>query len=79
MKHLLYLLIAFGLLSSCVAPPTKEAQTLVVQSYVCRLEKATGSNRPIRVCRSREQMDKEKAEAEEFIRRNERLGTLPTQ
>lgn len=79
MKHLILVVIACGLLTSCIAPPALDAEPKVVQSHVCRLEKVTGSNRPTRVCRSQEQIDKEKAEAEEFYRRNERLGTMPTQ
>jgi hypothetical protein len=36
--------------------------------FVCTTEKPTGSNIPKRICRSRAVIDKERAEAEEFVK-----------
>jgi hypothetical protein len=39
------------------------------EEMVCTTEKPTGSNIPKQICRSRAVIDKEQAEAEEFVRR----------
>lgn len=79
MKSRLCCLTILFLSSSCVAPLESDKSVRLSENYICRMEKVTGSNRPTRVCRSREQIEKGEVEAEDFMRRNERLSTMPTQ
>lgn len=41
---------------------------------ICRTQRVTGSHMPVRVCRTRAQMEEERREAQEILRRTGRLG-----
>jgi hypothetical protein len=60
--------------STRVADATAEAAESQDGSLICETQKRTGSHIPRRVCRTREQVEQERLQAEEMIRRAERTN-----
>ncbi|MCB1693681.1 MAG: hypothetical protein KDI19_13015 [Pseudomonadales bacterium] len=70
MRYLLATLLIVAL-SACMAPRVDNGQTQNFRrNYFCEKTRVTGSNRIVKVCRSRAQMEREQEEAQEFMRRN---------
>lgn len=71
-----YLWVALLMISGgCEAPRSTPQLAASPPGLVCEQRKVTGSNRVQRVCRTQEQVERERREAEDLLRRSQRTVT----
>lgn len=63
------------ILAGCEAPRSTPQLAVSPPGMVCEQRKVTGSNRVQRVCRTREQAEWERQQAEDLLRRSKRSVT----